>query len=157
MKFSSEYNFYVSESKQIWDEYREKEKKKNEKKENKDKVKFSPDGILNPKEYFGSDKLKIMFILKENHNKGEWNIINDIENEKKFYKSSKDSSHNWASSILRTLCYTRDKQWKDKYQNCESCESCENRRPNNCKNRSKKIVKIVGQKIVKIGVLVLLT
>lgn len=102
MSFSSEYNFYVSETEQIWRAYQGKYGKG-----------FSVDGILNPHEYFESGKLKVMFILMENYNEGTWNIIDEIENTQVMYKDPNNVSPQWAPNILRTLFYTRDNQWVD--------------------------------------------
>lgn len=104
MSIISEYNFYVSETEQLWKEYRDKYGDS-----------FSTDGILNPHEYFESGKLKIMFILMENYNEGFWNIIDEIENTNTMYKDPGNSSYCWAPNILRTLFYARDNRWVDPF------------------------------------------
>ena len=97
---SSEYENYLSESEKIWNEYYHRYGNS-----------FSPDGILNPKEYFESNKLKVMFLLMENYNKGDWNIIETIDNTKELYKEPGNGSRCWAPNIIRTLLYTRDEKW----------------------------------------------
>lgn len=95
-----EYENYLSESEEIWNEYR-----------NKYGNSFSPDGILNPSIYFKSNKLKIMFLLMENYNEGSWSIIDKIDNSCILYKDPNNGSRCWAPNILRTLFYTRDEIW----------------------------------------------
>ena len=102
MSIISEYKFYVSETEQIWKEYKDKYGDS-----------FSTDGILNPHVYFESGKLKIMFILMENYNKGSWNIIDKIENNKTMCQHPDNGSKCFAPNILRTLFYVRDNKWVD--------------------------------------------
>ena len=109
---SSEYENYLSESEKIWNEYYHRYGNS-----------FSPDGILNPKEYFESNKLKVMFLLMENYNKGDWNIIETIDNTKELYKEPGNGSRCWAPNIIRTLLYTRDEKWI-RYRRAADNPSC---------------------------------
>ena len=102
----SEFENYLSESEEIWFAFSYKYGDL-----------FSHDGILNPKTYFESGMLKIMFLLNENYNEGGWSIIDKIDNTSVLYKSPYNGSRVWAPNILRTLFYTRDELWVRSFEN----------------------------------------
>lgn len=66
---------------------------------------FSSDGIFNPRVYFTFERPKVMMLLKENKNSGEWNPVDDVNNEYKLYHSKDNNSHCWAPNIIRTVQY----------------------------------------------------
>jgi len=99
----SEYDFYIQEAKAIREIFKRSYGDE-----------YSPDGVITPKSMFVKNRPRVIFLMKENRNKGSWSLVDEIENDYFIVPHKNNSSKSWAPNICRTFHYLITEEFWEK-------------------------------------------